>query len=820
MCRPSRWWLGLAPLAALFFFALFWQGPQVEADVAAHARAALEGQGVIDPAVVAAGRDVKLAGAVLGDVDKARDAARAAIGVRKVDDALKPLPVQKPYGVAIARAADGVTLTGFVPDPAARAALAQAAAGLGKVTDRTAYAAGAPQGYATMTAAALAALAPLTTGSAQLSDGALSVAGQAPSANAYDAALAATETLPAGMTLAKFDVAAPTAAAYAFMARREGAALALSGSAPDAAVKARLVEAARAIAPQVEDGLTIAAGAPQGFEAMAKAALATLGSLARGEATLTGPSLAVVGEAADRMGFDAARAARAALAAAPAGMTVAKAEIAPPALRPFPFAATRHGARLALTGAVPDEATRARLVAAAKAGGAQVEDSLVVAGGAGPGFEAQALAALAALAPLSDGEASLSDAIARLTGEAPDAAARDKALAALKAPGLTLGAVEVTTAADIAFDARRDGAVMTLTGQAPDAATRDALVAAARAVAPEVVDRLTIGRGGAESFASAAKAGVEALAHVTQGEAKLVGAGLTVSGWLAPGQTATAAAHAVVAQLPKGVAATLDWRYPAAQPFVFEAKKAAGGAVQLSGHVPNEAARAAIETAARGLGGAVTGAPTLASGLSSKINFDRLAELGFTFLKRVDAGWMKVADDGLSFGGEASEAEAAAIRAALDRTGVALGKVEIVSAKSAAPAAAPVPAPAKPVDAAVVACHGRILERLAEETIEFATGSARLTPKSTELIGRLAEVIKECPQADLEVAGHTDNVGEPERNLTLSRERAAAVVKALVAAGAPADRLSSAGYGETRPIASNDAADGRARNRRIEFVLK
>lgn len=720
MCRPSRWWLGLAPLAALFLVALFWKGPKVEADVAAHARAALAAQGVIDPAVAVEGRDARLAGLATGEAAAARAAALAATGVRKVADELKALPLAKPYDFSATRTPDGVTLAGATPGPAARAALLQAAAGLGKVKDEMRYAAGAPPAYAAMTGAALAALAPLSSGSATLSDASLSVAGQTPSAAAFDAAQAAVKALPAGMTLARFDVAAPDVAPYLFAARREGAGLALSGYAPDAATKARLLDEARRLAPQIEDRLRLAGGAPQGFEAMAKAALAALAPLPKGEATLTGASLALSGEAGDRMGLDAARAA---LAAPPAGMSVTKAEIAPPPLSPYPFAATRNGARLALTGAAPDAATRDRLVAAARslAAGAQVEDALTLARGAGPQFEPQAMAALAALAPLAQGEAALADGAIRLTGVAPDAAARDKALAALKTAGLSVAAAEVT----------------------------------AREAAP-------------------------------------------------------------AAPAP-----------PLAQPFAFEARRAGDGAVTLSGHVPGEGSLALVSKLARDLG-PTSGAPALASGLSPKINFDRLAELGFVMLNRLKSGWLRVGDDGLSLGGEASEAEAEAIRAALRRAGVTLGRIEIASPAApvaptpAAPAPAPVaqPAPAKPADPAAAACHGRILERLAEETIEFATGSARIAPKSEALVARLAEVIKGCPDADLEIAGHTDNVGDPERNLALSRERAAAVLRALVEAGAPAARLTSAGYGEAKPVAANDAAEGRARNRRIEFVLK
>ena len=719
MCRPSRWGLGLLPLAALFLVALFWRGPRVEADVAQQARAALEAQGVIDPAVAVEGRDARLAGLATGEAAKARETALAAPGVRKVADELKALPVARPYAVNFRRTGDGVTVSGDVPGPAARAALVQAAGALGKVKDETRYAAGAPQNFPALTGAALAALASLSSGEASLSDGALTVVGEAPSLAALETAQAAVSRLPAGASLAKFEVRPPDVSPYAFSARRDGPRLVLSGYAPDAATRGRIADAARRIAPQVEDGLRLAGGAPQGFEAMARAALAALAPLPRAEASLSGASLSMTGEARDAMGFDLARAA---LAAPPAGMRVARAEIAPPLFSPYPFAATKAGQRIDLTGAVPDEATRARLVAAAAAGGARVEDGLVLARGAGAAFEAQARAALSALAGLDEGEASLADATAKLMGVAPDAARRDAALAALKAAGLTLGTVDVALKS-------------------------------------------------------------------------------------APVQTAPA---------PQAAPAL-----PLARPFVFEARKAAGGGVTLSGHAPSESSLALVKASAARLG-AVTGVPAPASGLSADINFDRFAEFGLTLLQRVTSGWMRVGDDGLSFGGEAPAGEIEAIRGALRRSGLRLATVELIAPAPAPPpiAVPPVAAPARPVAPEVAACHGRILERLAEETIEFATGSARIAPHSAALIGRLAEVLKGCPQADLEIAGHTDNVGDPARNLILSRERAEAVVKALEAAGAPAARLSAAGYGDARPIAGNDAAEGRARNRRIEFVPK
>jgi OOP family OmpA-OmpF porin len=70
------------------------------------------------------------------------------------------------------------------------------------------------------------------------------------------------------------------------------------------------------------------------------------------------------------------------------------------------------------------------------------------------------------------------------------------------------------------------------------------------------------------------------------------------------------------------------------------------------------------------------------------------------------------------------------------------------------------------------------------------------------------------------VVGHTDTDGEDASNQTLSEKRAQAVADYLVKAGLPADRFTATGYGSTQPVASNDTDEGRAQNRRIEFVVR
>jgi outer membrane protein OmpA-like peptidoglycan-associated protein len=84
----------------------------------------------------------------------------------------------------------------------------------------------------------------------------------------------------------------------------------------------------------------------------------------------------------------------------------------------------------------------------------------------------------------------------------------------------------------------------------------------------------------------------------------------------------------------------------------------------------------------------------------------------------------------------------------------------------------------------------------------------------------LAEIAKERPAFRIEIEGHTDAEGTDERNQRLSDRRARAVADFLTREGVEANRLSTVGYGATRPVADNDTEDGRARNRRIEFIVK
>ena len=104
--------------------------------------------------------------------------------------------------------------------------------------------------------------------------------------------------------------------------------------------------------------------------------------------------------------------------------------------------------------------------------------------------------------------------------------------------------------------------------------------------------------------------------------------------------------------------------------------------------------------------------------------------------------------------------------------------------------------------------------------MNFEVGQSTIRPEHFGLLSKVQEAILVFPGSDVRVEGHTDSYGTDESNLKLSQDRAEAVrlyLKANIGGGAP--KLTSVGYGETRPIANNETKDGRARNRRIDIVI-
>jgi outer membrane protein OmpA-like peptidoglycan-associated protein/uncharacterized protein YidB (DUF937 family) len=115
---------------------------------------------------------------------------------------------------------------------------------------------------------------------------------------------------------------------------------------------------------------------------------------------------------------------------------------------------------------------------------------------------------------------------------------------------------------------------------------------------------------------------------------------------------------------------------------------------------------------------------------------------------------------------------------------------------------------------------GDLLDILNKSIINFPSGSAEIPPMSMALLRDAAGPLKQLSAGTvIEIGGHTDNTGDANANLQLSQRRAEAVRNALVQAGVKPDMLVAKGYGSTRQVASDDTAEGRFQNRRIEYQL-
>ena len=104
-------------------------------------------------------------------------------------------------------------------------------------------------------------------------------------------------------------------------------------------------------------------------------------------------------------------------------------------------------------------------------------------------------------------------------------------------------------------------------------------------------------------------------------------------------------------------------------------------------------------------------------------------------------------------------------------------------------------------------------------SVLFATNQNSLLGTAQERLNQVAEVLKEQPELNFTVIGHTDSQGGDDYNLQLSQKRADAVRDYLVSRGVDSSHIRSVGRGKNEPIADNASAEGRANNRRVEIVL-
>ena len=367
----------------------------------------------------------------------------------------------------------------------------------------------------------------------------------------------------------------------------------------------------------------------------------------------------------------------------------------------------------------------------------------------------------------------------------------------------------VPEAKPFVWSAERDVVRVTLGGSAPLPATKGRMLEVARASlgGVEVVDQMSLARGAPPRFDNAAQLLIEQIAKLKDGKITISDSNVTLSGMARDlgGREAIAAA---LKNLPEGFKVANDIKAP---PYVFQAyKDPVAVTLTLSGYVPDNNAHAALVAAAGRKFFNEKVVDNLKASVGAPSGFAAAVVPALGALSRLSTGTLVVSDRELKLSGDALyDAAATQVRAGPGRDfpqGFQY-KAEI----SVKPAAAP-------VDGTV--CQQLFSELLSKGSIRFEPARAVIDPDSAGLLDRLIETALRCPAAVIEIAGHTDTDGDDASNQALSEKRAQAVADYLVKAGLPPDRFTAVGYGSTQPVAGNDTDEGKAQNRRIEFLVR
>jgi len=391
---------------------------------------------------------------------------------------------------------------------------------------------------------------------------------------------------------------------------------------------------------------------------------------------------------------------------------------------------------------------------------------------------------------------------------------RRSALASVRAvPGVRLVNDEtrlVPEAKPFVWSAERDVVRVTLGGSAPLPAVRAKLADAARAGlgGVEVADQMSLARGAPPRLETAALLLIDQIGKLKDGKITISDNAVTLSGMARElgGREAIAAS---LKDLPEGFSVKAnDVKAP---PYVFQAyKDPVAVTLTLSGNVPDNNIHAAIAQAASRKFFGEKVVDNLKASVGAPSGFAAAVVPALGALSRVSTGTLVVTDREVKLSGDALyDAAAAQIRAGLGK--------DFPQGFQFKPDISVKPASA-PVDASV--CQQLFSELLGKAKVRFESGRASIDPDSTGLLDHLVEIALRCPNSNIEVAGHTDADGEDAANQALSEKRAQAVVDYLVKAGLPASRFTAVGYGSTQPVAGNDTDDGKAQNRRIEFLVR
>ncbi|MEZ5924719.1 MAG: OmpA family protein [Hyphomicrobiaceae bacterium] len=797
----------------------------------------------------------------------------------------------RPYTLNATYADGRLSIDGYAPDASSMAAIESEARRRFPTAApevKIELGAGAPDGWPDAVRGVLVELARLEEGFAALRDDTIDVTGTASDQATADEVKRTLETgMPTGFrSTASISAKAPEVAEispYIFNVDYGSREVVLDGYVPSEADREALTRFVGRTFPglQIVDRMQLGAGSPDGFREAAETGIEQLGRLDEGQMRMRDTDVEITGVAREQT---VAESVRSELRGGLPGryrsterITVAEAEV--PAIDPFVWSADFDSRRLVLDGYVPSEDARAEIVdeARRRLPNAEIDDRMQL--GRSSIDEQIWLQrtdyALEQLGRLNPGRVELSNDRVTIRGAAIDSAAYRAAMTALKTmpPGLLLAKDDITAPVPAAFlwTLVARGNRVELGGFVPSEAARAELVGEVRQRFPgRQIDDLMEIAGGVDGperdWLTAAALGVRAVTMVGEGEARLDGKRLTVTGTTDVEDLPGRIADLVGSSLPGGYDGSATIEYVGTSEAEIAKQKADeearlaeeerlkeertrnyrwsasydGLRLEIDGSVPGGFERNRILARARDLLPNRTFDDRARDEDGAPVGWLDAVLAGLEQLARLESGRLEVVGLKITLHGTTDSEDTLARAKATMRSGLPRGYEGVDDVTYVAPPEPDVEeiqkteASKKTVDVKTVEkkiettttplepkeCEAVLNNRLRQGKLYFRRDSARLDGRDRKTLEPLLKVLERCEGSTILIAGHTDSDGAATYNQRLSEQRAQAVVDFLVSLGADRDRLTAIGYGETKPIVRNSGRANKAKNRRIEFEVQ
>ncbi len=593
---------------------------------------------------------------------------------------VKP-PAISPYILNIAFDGANAAVSGFVPSVRARLAVRDALlAGLPDipVRDDTDIGHGAPEGFVEQAEFAIAQLARLQSGEIAIADADLSIRGLARTPRDYSeilAALHARDNSDSGPDAS--NVLPPSVHPFDWQLAVSGGEARLSGHVPSPESREFVQAAVRqALAPsqpnlKVVDESLIAAGAPDGFEAMAKFAVSQLAQMSEGASGLSDTALTLAGIAADPERYGAIRDAVAEARQGRGESRFAEIDmsgVTPPVVAPYQWRGTRTAEAVVLSGFVPGPAARDTIVEQARSAfpGGKLEDRQRWGAGAPDGLAERVSFVIRQLARLREGELILTVGELILSGVANSPADYAALLADLdsgRPEGVTVldNAVEPAIASPYVWSLEIDGARLSTSGYLPDEELRSDLAGKLGAAwesagfdVARIADKALIAAGAPDGFPLHAEFAAAMAVHLQAGKLSVEENRLTVTG-TARSPDHMDALDEMLSSVPDGLSvAPLSVDPAVVDSYGLEAK-ATDGRLELTGFVESREQREILATLAGDPGKAGL---SIALGAPTRFEWRRAALFAIDLARNLDSGIVSLSADGLAIDGRARDPEA------------------------------------------------------------------------------------------------------------------------------------------------------------------